>query len=133
MSKKSQITEVLEDVCDIIENAADLSTDSVQSITDTAILTTNLYSNIISGIFEYAKEFPYSQRSINEKLMNCTNINDAFSLHHNLIDTNYNMCHKLGSNCGCHINNFTKNMCDIMSYYSQNNWFNKLKNKKKHR
>lgn len=127
----NQIPEMLEDMHDIIENAAHMSVDFVKVITDSMNITMNLVSNIITGACTCAEEVMNRNSSIAEKCTKCSNAHDLLSLYHNLFDNNYGLFNNFGVNCGDHMNSFTKNMSEIASYNLKNNWLEKFKNKKK--
>ena len=125
------VPEMLEDIHDMIENVAHMSTDFVKTITDSMNLTMNLMSNIISGASECAGEMMNRNSGMAEKCTKCSNAHDVLNLHHGFFDNNYGLFNHFGINCGDHVNSFTKGFSEIMDYNLKNNWLEKLKNKKK--
>jgi hypothetical protein len=129
--KINQISEMIEDVHDIIENSAHYAVDYVKTMTDSFNLIADLISKMLSGASECAGEVINRNTATVGEYMKCSNALDMLNYHHNLLDNNYGLCNKYGISCGDHLNSFTNGASDIMKYNLTNNWLEKFKNKKR--
>lgn len=128
---KTQISDMLEDIHDIFENAGEISVDFMKTVTDSMTLTTNLMSNILSGASECVGDMIKRNASMSENFMKCSNMHDLLSFQHDMFDNNYGLFNRFGVNCGDHMNIFSKNISEVVAYNLSNNWAEKFKNKKK--
>ena len=115
-SAQDQMSEMFEDVQNMIENAGQASVDFMKTMTDSVILTENLFTNIVSGASECANDVINRNAGMSENFLKCSNATDLLSFHHEMFDNNYGMMNKFGINCGDHVNGFTKGLSDIIAY-----------------
>lgn len=129
--QQEQISEMLEDIHDMIENMGHLSMDIMKTITDSMTLTVNLLASTSSGASECVSEVLSRNADMSKDFMKCGNAADLLSFQHNIFNNNYGMINKFGINCGDHVNGFSKGLSEIVSYNMQNHWLEKFKRKKK--
>lgn len=128
----TQVSEILEDINDMIENVANMSLDIVETFTNSMNLTTNLVSNIVTGASACMGEITNQNSTTYDKLTKCSNATDILSFNRSMLDNNFGLFNQLSVNLGNHINDFTSGISEVISYNLKNNWLEKFKNKKKY-
>lgn len=130
---KEQISDVLEDMYDIMENVAIMSVDMIQASSETVHLSMNLFSNIAVGLNQSMEDLVAQNTKHAHNFLKCSNVNDLFSFNQNLFTNNFGVCSSFSNKCGDSMNIYTKGMSDILGYNFANNWYEKFRNKKRYR
>lgn len=129
---ETPISEMLEDMHDMVENVSHMSADIVEIMVSSMGLTTNLMSNVFSGATVCVGDMINRNSTTSDKFMKCSNAHDIISFNHNIFDNNFGVFNQFGLNYNNHMNDFTKGLSDIISYNLKNNWIERFKNKKRY-